>query len=578
MKEYIKNLKFAWQYCKDQKTRIIIFMITNILIIITGIIIPVINAQEILKLTNNQIYQFVIMGVIVFLAYSLKELFLFIVRKQMQIIYRETYIKMQTELGKEILKLENKSLDKNSSGVFIQRLTGDVSVISDSFNLAFDYLTDFLQVVGIFLAILILNFWVFLFCIFMTIMLSIFKQYQTNIFKKDNKEYKKAEEEVTGFTGEVVRGARDIKMLNAEKSFMKIMKEKITNMNQKAYIRGNHNKNYNLIGSFIINSIDLGTVILLAVFILKGKLEVATALVLYNYSFRVTDVSYIISGFLSAAQNFNLSCERVIAIINDDEFKKETFGNKHLNKVDGNFEFQNVSFAYDDKEVLNNLSFKINANETVAFVGKSGAGKTTIFNLLTKMYNVNSGKILIDGVNINELDKDTIRGNITVISQNPYIFNLSIKENLKLVKEDLTDEEMHEACKIACLEEFINTLPDKYDTIVGEGGISLSGGQKQRLAIARALVQKTEIILFDEATSALDNETQYEIQKAIQNMQGKYTILMIAHRLSTIINSDRILFLNNGQIEAEGTHQTLLQTSENYRHLYETEIKTGHNK
>ena len=194
------------------------------------------------------------------------------------------------------------------------------------------------------------------------------------------------------------------------------------------------------------------------------------------------------------------------------------------------------------------------------------------------MYNVNSGKILIDGVNINELDKDTIRGNITVISQSPYIFNLSIKENLKLVKEDLTDEEMHEACKIACLEEFIKTLPDKYDTIVGEGGISLSGGQKQRLAIARALVQKTEIILFDEATSALDNETQYEIQKAIQNMQGKYTILMIAHRLSTIINSDRILFLNNGQIEAEGTHQTLLQTSENYRHLYETEIKTGHNK
>lgn len=578
MKEYIKNLKFAWQYCKDQKARIIIFMITNILIIITGIIIPVISAQEILKLTNNQIYQFVIMGVIIFLVYSLKELFLFIVRKQMQIIYRETYIKMQTELGKEILKLENASLDKNSSGVFIQRLTGDVSVISDSFNLAFDYLTDFLQMVGIFIAILILNFWVFLFCIFMTIMLSIFKQYQTNIFKKDNKEYKKAEEEVTGFTGEVVRGARDIKMLNAEKSFMKIMKEKITNMNQKAYIRGNHNKNYNLIGSFIINAIDLGTVILLAVFILKGKLEVATALVLYNYSFRVTDVSYIISGFLSAAQNFNLSCERVIAIINDDEFKKETFGNKHLNKVDGNFEFQNVSFAYDDKEVLNNLSFKINANETVAFVGKSGAGKTTIFNLLTKMYNVNSGKILIDGVNINELDKDTIRGNITVISQNPYIFNLSIKENLKLVKEDLTDEEMHEACKIACLEEFINTLPDKYDTIVGEGGISLSGGQKQRLAIARALVQKTEIILFDEATSALDNETQYEIQKAIQNMQGKYTILMIAHRLSTIINSDRILFLNNGQIEAEGTHQTLLQTSENYRHLYETEIKTGHNK
>lgn len=132
---------------------------------------------------------------------------------------------------------------------------------------------------------------------------------------------------------------------------------------------------------------------------------------------------------------------------------------------------------------------------------------------------------------------------------------------------------MINACKTASLDEFINTLPNKYDTVVGEGGITLSGGQKQRLAIARALVQKTEIILFDEATSSLDNETQYEIQKAIQNMQGEYTILIIAHRLSTIINSDRILFINNGRVEAEGNHKTLLQTNVNYKHLYESEIK-----
>ena len=298
------------------------------------------------------------------------------------------------------------------------------------------------------------------------------------------------------------------------------------------------------------------------------------ALVIYNYSDRFSNFGYDLDYLMSCIRKFNLSAERVFSIIEGNEFKKEKFGNKHLDKVEGNFEFKNVSFGYNEKQILNNLNFKINANETVAFVGKSGAGKSTIFSLLDKMYEVNKGEILIDGININELDKDSIRGNITIINQNPYIFNLSIKENLNLVKEDLTEEEMIEACKTACLDEFINTLPNKYDTIVGEGGITLSGGQKQRLAIARALVQKTEIILFDEATSSLDNETQYEIQKAIQNMQGEYTILIIAHRLSTIINSDRILFLNEGKVEAEGTHEELLKTNENYKHLYESELKT----
>jgi len=186
-------------------------------------------------------------------------------------------------------------------------------------------------------------------------------------------------------------------------------------------------------------------------------------------------------------------------------------------------------------------------------------GKTTIFNLLCKLYEVKSGEILIENENINELNRDAIRGNITIINQEPYIFNLSIRDNLKLVKNDLTDSEMIEACKIACLNEFIQTLPNKYDTILGENGVVLSGGQKQRLAIARAFVQKTKIILFDEATSSLDNETQAEIQQAITNLKDEYTILIIAHRLSTIINCDKIMVLEDGKIVDSGTHKELFR-------------------
>ncbi|MEE3343714.1 MAG: ATP-binding cassette domain-containing protein [Bacilli bacterium] len=193
-------------------------------------------------------------------------------------------------------------------------------------------------------------------------------------------------------------------------------------------------------------------------------------------------------------------------------------------------------------------------------------------NLLNKLYNINSGTILIDGKDINNLDERSIRGNITIISQSPYIFNMSIRDNLRLVKNDVTDEEIINACKLACLDDYIETLPDKYDTVVGEGGVNLSGGQRQRLAIARALIQKTKIILFDEATSALDNETQSKIQKAIDNLKGEYTVIIIAHRLSTIVNCDKIFILEKGKITDSGSHDKLYNSNKYYKQLCETEL------
>ena len=218
------------------------------------------------------------------------------------------------------------------------------------------------------------------------------------------------------------------------------------------------------------------------------------------------------------------------------------------------------------------MSFKIEANQKVAFVGKSGTGKTTIFSLLTKLYDVNSGSILFDGHDINELDEASVRDNMSLITQNPYIFNFSIRDNLLLAKSDATDEELVEACKIACIHDYIETLPDKYDTLLGENGVVLSGGQKQRLAIARAMLMKTEIILFDEATSALDNQTQEEINRAIENMKGEYTILIVAHRLSTVIDCDKIFVVDNGKVVAEGTHKELIENNQFYKMLYNSEI------
>ena len=362
-------------------------------------------------------------------------------------------------------------------------------------------------------------------------------------------------------------------MLYAKESFMNNLDEKIIAQNEKNFEMRNIEMTYNLFIGYIKILLEFISILILVLLIKGNILTVAVAIALYNYRNTVlTNFMDIVSELLEECKNFNISSERVFAILNNKEFKKEKFGKEELKEIDGNFEFKDVVFGYNDNKVLKNLNLKIKSGNTYGIVGKSGSGKTTMFNLLNKLYEVESGTIFIDGIDINNLSEKSIRGNITVISQNPYIFNMSIKDNLKLVKSNVTDEEIIEACKLACLDDYIETLPDKYETIVGEGGVNLSGGQRQRLAIARALIQNTKIILFDEATAALDNETQAKIQKAIDNLKGNYTIIIIAHRLSTIVNCNKIFILEDGKISASGTHKELIKNNKYYKKLCETEL------
>ena len=574
IKEVWGNLKFTWKYVKEQKYKVLGFALCNIVMIIISIVVPIISAKIIVDLTNSKFNQLILMAVFLFIFENLRNISTFFARKFGQLTYRETFCKIQVDLGKTILKLNNDTLDKNSSGVFIQRLTGDTSKIADVFNILTFRLSDILTNIGIFVAIFIIDYRVFVFVLFSTLFIGYFEQIRISKTNESDKVFRKENENVSGFIGELVRGSRDIKMLSAENSFIRELKEKIINLNSKRYEMSSVNRNYALLTGFLRDISDLLFIVLLVYLISKDNLTIAMALVAHNYMGRVSYVVYSYTYMLESLKDFNLSTSRIADIMNGKSFPKEKFGKKHLDDIKGNFEFKNVSFGYEkNKNIFNDLSFKVKANSTVAFVGKSGVGKTTIFNLLCKMYDYKKGSITIDGVDIKSLDKESIRDHITIISQNPYIFNLSIRENLRLVKEDLTDEEIEEVCKVACLDEFINVLPDKYDTIVGEGGISLSGGQRQRLAIARALVQKTKIILFDEATSALDNVTQANIQQAIENLQGNYTILIVAHRLSTIKNCDRILFLDDGVVVADGTHEELLKTCDKYKELYDAEIE-----
>ena len=576
MKETIKNIKKVYQYGKEYKKNLIGMIIAVISSTIIGIVVPLLTAKQIVYFTSSLWQQLIIVSLVIFgLQAYICFAAMFFTRRNSNYFQRNTMKKLQIKLGKEILKISQKDMDSNSSGVFIQRIVNDTEKMASFIGWGgLEHVRHILANIGALFATLIINRQVFLYYLLVSIVLTILYHKKTKLKGKKDIKFRNQTEKVSGLVGELVRGVRDIKMLNAKKSFMAKLDENITEQNQRRFEIAKVNMIYTYIIDTLKTIFELGLVVLLIYLVNNNTITIAIAIALFNYKSGIMKlVMEHVSSLLELAKDFNISCDRVFSIIDNNTFKKEKFGKKHLEEINGNFEFKNINFSYDGKkDVLKNLSFKINSGEMIGFVGKSGAGKTTIFNLLCKMYDVQAGEILIEDNDIKELDEDSIRGNITIISQNPYIFNLSIRDNLKLVKENLTDEEMYEACRLACLDEFIENLPNKYDTILGEAGVILSGGQKQRLAIARALIQKTKIILFDEATSALDNETQAEIQKAISNLKDEYTILIIAHRLSTIVNCNRIMILEEGKIIDQGTHQELLERSNTYKTLYKTEM------
>lgn len=575
MKKTFKNIKIVYNYGKEYKKSLIYETIGSIFGIIIGIVLPILAAKQIVYLTGNSWKQLIYMSIVILFVGFISSLKTVLIRKNTQKFTVGVTEKLQKQLGQEILKITQTDLDTNSSGVFVQRMTSDTDELANMFTTGFGRLVGIISSIGTFISILIINRYVFIFYVLASIILTSLHLSKSKKYNKIDKEKRRQQEKVSGLTGELVRGTRDVKMLNAKDSFIKVLNINIKEKNQKYLKMRNIDIFYNFIIDNLTEIFEFLLIILFIYLVNINNLSIAMAIALFSYRKNVmSNFMEKISLLLEEANSFNLSFERVFSLLDNKTFQKEKFGTNKIKNIKGNFEFKNVDFSYEkDIKVLDKINFKVDANTTVGFVGKSGSGKTTIFSLMCKMYNVDSGEIFIDDKNINELDEDSIRGNITVISQSPYIFNMSILDNMKLVKENVTLKEVKEACRLACLDDYIESLPEKYDTVVGEGGVTLSGGQRQRLAIARALIQKTEIILFDEATSALDNETQSKIQEAINNLKNDYTIMIIAHRFSTILNCDKIFFIDNGKIIDSGNHNELLKKCKEYKNLYESEIK-----
>ena len=269
------------------------------------------------------------------------------------------------------------------------------------------------------------------------------------------------------------------------------------------------------------------------------------------------------------------AAKRIFEIIDTKIHIKEEENSKNLTIKDASISFKNVNFSYpsSDQHAVKNIDLKIKGGSTAALVGHSGAGKSTIFNLLPRFYDPQIGRILIDDQNIGEVSLQSLRKNISLVSQDITLFDDTVISNIAYANLNASQAEIMEAAKLAAAEDFINNLPNKLDTIIGENGVKLSGGQKQRLSIARALLKNAPIILLDEATSSLDAESENQVQQAIANLTKNKTTVIIAHRLSTIMKADTIFVLSNGEIVASGKHKELLNTSKIYKNLYDKQLE-----
>lgn len=466
--------------------------------------------------------------------------------------------------------LPARAFEEKSSGEFINRITNDSSTIADSFRQILRITISLFTCAIVFIYICF-NSWVVALevIIYLALFYIISHKYLPSI-KEKQKEINKEKDRAVAEVSESVRGIREIRALGIRKSmndnfknivrniYFKINKQMITERNYNAWI-------------YILNcTLEFVIFTTCIILIINKTGSFAFFMAMTYYVYRFMNTIELMMNLSTSIQKMKVSIERLSEILDNKLYKDEKFGIVSKTDILGNIEFKNITFKYpnEEKEIFEEFNLTIPTGKKVAIVGKSGQGKTTIFNLLLRYFDSDAGVILVDDIPIEDFTEDSLRENIAIIRQEPFIFNKTILENLKIIDPYMSLKKIRNACKLAEIDEYIMSLPNKYDTMIGEGGINLSGGQKQRLAIARALLKNSKIILFDEATSALDNDNQSKIKQAIDNLVKDHTIIIVAHRLSTIIDADVIYLIDGGKVIASGTHKQLLKKSMIYKNLY----------
>ncbi len=569
-------LKRFLSYYKPHKVIFALDMLASFAMSVIAIFYPMITRKMLNELIPQERYrEIVIYGVGLLVVYLLRMGLSYFVQYQGHMMGVKMQEKMRSDLFAHLEKLPFSFFDNNETGKIMTRMTSDlfdvvelahhgpenVIITSVSIIISFAYLMS----INVPLSLILLV------CVpILIIISSVLRKRMRDAFKKR----RESNAVINAALESSISGIRVTKAFtNAEKEIQKF------SMGNTQFVE-NSRKAYKAMGQFFSQTsfiTDVFNVILLIAggfFLFNGKIANFG-----DYSAFIVSINLFINPvntlirFMESFQNGITGFERFVEIL-DTPIEADSDDAVDVGELQGNIEFKNVTYGYGDGDnVLKNVSLKINKGQTFALVGPSGGGKTTICHLIPHFYDIREGKILIDGININEITRESLRKNIGIVQQDVYLFNSSIKENILYGRLDATDQEVIEAAKRANIHDYVMTLPNGYDTVIGERGVKLSGGQKQRLSIARVFLKNPPVLILDVATSALDNATEIMIQQSLDELCKGRTTLVVAHRLSTIKNADAIAVVSGGEICECGSHNALLNANGIYAMLHKQQFR-----
>jgi len=563
-------------YIKPYKKYVIFAIVLNVFVAALGPIRPVLTKIAVDKyIAHSDYHGLMLIGLALFGSLLLQATMQYFLTYYMQYLGQKTIFDIREQIFRHTQKLALRFFDKTPIGRTVTRVTNDVEALSDLFSSG---------IVMAFSDIFIII-WILVFMFTMDVKLSLVTLsvlpvlfYSTFLFRRKVREsYRDVRlhlARLNSYMQEHITGMNIIQIFHKEKA----EKEKFSSINTD-YKKSNIRSVFYYAVFFptveLLSSIAIGLVVWYGGGeVIKSTLTVGVIIAFIQFIDQFFRPIRDLSEKYNIMQTAMASSERIFKLLDNKTFVNNPEKPEPLSKLKGDIEFQKVWFAYNEDEyVLKDISFKINPGETVAIVGHTGAGKTSLINILTRFYDIEKGSILVDGHDIRTLDKKDLRKFISIVLQDVFLFSGTIKSNISMDNESIPEEKIREAAKLVGADKFIESLPNKYDEIVMERGATLSVGQKQLISFARALAYNPQILILDEATSSIDTESEILIQKAIEKLLVGRTAIVIAHRLSTIQNADKIIVMHKGEIRETGNHQELLAKKGIYYKLYQLQYK-----